>query len=630
MDQQSYPNPKREPPFSNQIALVSAPWPLFSRPSIQLGTLKAYLKSEYPVLTVICHHFYLQTALALGYRVYQAISERSWTAECVYAAMLYPDRQEAIARLFSKSPDGQKALAGADFNDIVRRVRQVSDDFISRVKWADLDLVGVSVCLCQLTASLYFIRQIRKNAPNLPIIAGGSIIGGHSAPDLLAAFPEIDLIITGEGEMPLARLVGHLKAGGRLSNFPPADGVVSRNGAPVSERSAFSQLSDLTALPAPAFGEYFAMLKKFPPEKTFFPTLPLEISRGCWWRSRDAGTREKGCAFCNLNLQWQGYRSKAPEQVAGEVNQMAQTHQLLSLAFMDNALPPRQTPAIFKALAALDKDFRLFSEIRASTEKNALIAMARAGMSEVQVGIEALSDNLLKKLNKGTSVAENLEVMKNCEAAGIKHNSNLILLFPGSDETDVEETLRAIDAARIFYPLRIVYFWLGIQSPVWQNPGRFGIKAVFNHPNYKVLFPKAICDQVRFMVQDYRGDKQYQRKLWQPVKQAVGKWRKTYMDLHKSARAGPILAYQDGGRFLILRKRKIDGNPENHRLTGTSREIYLFCGHRRRFSALQEQFPKFSADKIRSFLHMMVDKGLMFKGKDEYLSLAIPMRQRME
>ena len=617
----------RETPFLNQMALISSPWPIFSRPSIQLGALKAYLKSEFPDLKVLCHHFYLRVAASMGYPVYQAISERNWTAECVYAAMLYPDRMDQIAGLFAKAAKGQKSLQDLDFERLVRRVRDVSDAFIDRVDWAAMGLAGCSVCLCQLTSSLYFIREIKKRAPDLPIIAGGSIIGGHSARDLLDAFPEIEMIVVGEGEIPLTRLVAHLRGGGRLADFPPTAGIVTRKDGPLSEDSCFSQLSDMAELPAPDFSEYFAMLKRLSPEQAFFPTLPLEISRGCWWRGRDPRTGERGCAFCNLNLQWNGYRSKAAEQAVDEVMRMAGRYQLLSMAFMDNALPPRRGCAIFRRLADLNKDFHFFSEIRASTDEKTLEAFSRAGTAETQVGIEALSANLLKKLNKGTSVLENLEIMKNLEALGIKHKSNLIIQFPGSDETDVEETLRAIQAARLFYPLRIVQFWLGIQSPVWKNPKPYGIRAVFNHPNYKILFPDAISCRVRFMIQDYRGDKQYQKKLWQPVKRAVKEWRRAYFGLHTDPNAGPILSFQDGGDFLIIRKRRSDSNPENHRLTGTSRKIYLFCGHRRRIDAILKQFPQFSAQEVRSFLKLMVDKGLMFADNKEYLSLAVPSRR---
>ena len=72
------------------VVLVSTPWPIFNRPSIQLGTLKSYLKSQFPELEIIAHHFYLKLAETIGYKLYHAISERTWLAETVYAALLYP------------------------------------------------------------------------------------------------------------------------------------------------------------------------------------------------------------------------------------------------------------------------------------------------------------------------------------------------------------------------------------------------------------------------------------------------------------------------------------------------------------------------------------------------------------
>ena len=614
---------------SKQITLISAPWPIFSRPSIQLGVLKAYLKSRYPDLVVICHHFFLQVALSVGYPVYQAVSERVWPAECVYAAMLYPERADEIEALFARTRDKQPALQNLDFNRLVRQVKDVTDAFLDQVDWPAMDLAGVSVCLCQLSASLYLIRGIRKRAPHLPLIAGGPVIGGDYAADYLEAFPELDMVVCGEGERPLAALIEHLRAGGVPADFNGEAAVVNRWSGSGAAAVGFSQMSDLRALPVPDFGEYFALLKAFPAEKKFFPTLPAEISRGCWWQARDPATGEKGCAFCNLNLQWTGYRRKSAGQAASEVKAMSDRHQLLSFAYMDNSLPPMKSREVFGELAGLKKDFRFFSEIRASTDRRTLSELSSAGMSEVQIGIEALSDTLLKKLNKGTSAIENLEVMKNCEALGIKHKSNLIIHFPGSDAGDVEETLRVIGFARLFYPLRVVRFWLGLKSPVWQHPRKFGIRAVFNHPNYRVLFPDDVCRRVHFMIQDYRGDKTVQQKLWKPVVQAVKQWREDYFKLHSAAHAdpgdGPILSYQDGGDFLILRRRRAGREPENHRLAGTSREIYLFCETRRSFEAVCARFPGFSAEQIRNFLAMMQEKRLMFSDKGWHLSLAAPL-----
>ena len=252
--------------------------------------------------------------------------------------------------------------------------------------------------------------------------------------------------------------------------------------------------------------------------------------------------------------------------------------------------------------------------------------MSKAGMQEVQIGIEALSTPLLKKLHKGTRAIQNLEIMKNCEALGIEHISNLILYFPGSDERDVALTLQNIEFALPYRPLKTAAFWLGRGSPVWRNPKAYGIRAVFNHPNWAVLFPRKICRDLGFMIQAYRGDLGYQRKIWQPVKQKVATWHKIYAELHQGSSRSPILSLRDGGSFLIIRQRRINADPLHHRLTGTSRRIYLFCSQHRSLKKIRGHFPAFSEDKIVAFLKMMVDKKLIFEENDRYLSLAVPLK----
>lgn len=616
--------------FPKQIALISAPWPLFSRPSIQLGALKAYLKTVSPDLSVTCYHFFLTLAKTVGYPVYHILSNETWLAESIYAALLYPEQMEPIRRFFMSHASKHRELNDLDFLDLTGRIQSVSDTFIEKTDWAAMDMVGLSICLCQLTASLYFFREIRRRAPDLPLIAGGSIIGGRTAMDLLTAFPEIDLIVFGEGEKPLARIIRHLQDGGTCRDIPPTAGIVSRNDEGGTDSTAFDQLPDLTDLPVPDFSEYFETLAKFPADKRFFPILPMEISRGCWWRVErpdpEIRRQPQGCAFCNLNLQWQGYRSKVPDQVIHEIEYLTDIHKVLSVAFMDNALPLKNCREIFKMLAEKGKDFQFFGELRATTPRRMLEVLSTAGLRRVQIGIESLSSRLLKKLNKGTTAMDNIEIMKHCEALGIKNMANLILHFPGSDAADVTETLRAITFARFFRPLRIVYFWLGMDSPVWENPRSYGLTAVFNHPHYRKLFPENICRRMRFMVQDYRGDKMFQRKLWQPVIQAVEKWRQDYQQLHAGPYAGPILTLHDGQSFLFLRERRVGAEPVNHRLEGTSRKIYLFCDHQRGFEEIKTQFASMSVDKIRSFLTMMTDKKLMFADNEQYLSLAVCSR----
>jgi hypothetical protein len=225
-------------------------------------------------------------------------------------------------------------------------------------------------------------------------------------------------------------------------------------------------------------------------------------------------------------------------------------------------------------------------------------------------------------MNKGTQVIQNLEIMKNCETLGLKNSSNLIIGFPGSDVNDVAETMHALDFTLPFQPLKPVRFWLGLDSPVWRNYQDYNIKSKANHPGYGVFFPKEMIGHLKFIIQTYKGDVTRQRKLWQPVKKKIEEWQKQYADLHREPLSNPILSFQDGGTFLIIRQRKYRADTETHRLAGLSRDIYLFCQTNRSLKRILAAFPGLTSEKAKPFLDMMVDKYLMYTENDRYLSLA--------
>lgn len=616
------------PPLSGAIALVSPPWPLYTRPSIQLGTLKAFVRSRFPNIGVRSHHLYLQVAEAIGYRPYHSISERTWLAETVYGALLYPDRLDTMARLFRREAGGAPEIRRLDFEQLTARVQIVSDEWLAATDWSDIRLVGFSSVLCQLTACLYLIRRLKQRCPHLTTVAGGSAFSLPSGVAALSLFPDIDAVVFGEGELPLAHLVQHYVVDGRpIEELPPANGILTRRSAESQNAGrGFFQLENLDHLPLPDFDDYFETLSGFSASKRFFPTLPIEFSRGCWWQ-RDTGAGvSSGCEFCNLNLQWRGYRSKTAGRAVSEVDQLARRHRVLSMAIVDNVLPKESTGDILRGVAGLKRDMTLFAEIRATTPLAELELMRAAGMRKLQVGVEALSTQLLRKLRKGTTAIQNLEIMKHCEALGIANLSNLILHFPLSDAQDVEETLRTMEFAGAFRPPKPVGFWLGLGSPVARNPSAYGIRAVANHSNWARIFPPAVFRELPLMVQSYRPAAPVQRRLWKPVQTRLKAWAASYERLQHGPLPEPILSYRDGGDFMMIRERRLDGDSANHRLEGTSRAIYLFCGHHRPLKQIVERFPTVPADKITSFLQKMTSERLMFAEDDQFLSLAVPVR----
>lgn len=605
--------------------LVSAPWALFNRPSLPLGSLKAYLLENVPGIRVQSDHLYVVVAQALGYASYRRVSQRVWRAESVYSALLYPDRASRAESLFL-STFPKKEHNRYDFKVLVQKVRAITDRWINTVEWSALKMVGLSISFCQVTASLYLISQIKRICPSLPVVIGGSSFSGEASTGLLKAFPNIDYLVLGEGERPLSELVRYLcmpqKA--RADHSLPESIIVS--GTKPKGGHRFCQLERLARLPVPDYDDYFGLLAKFPAAQRFFPTLPLEASRGCWWHRRDRRGQFAGCAFCNLNLQWQGYRIKSSKQVVEEVKRLVQRYQVLSLAFADNTFPLNKVEAIFQGMTKLGYDLSVFAELRANTTPSALHIMKQAGVDTVQVGIESLSTGLLEKMNKGARAIDNLSIMKHCEAAGIACASNLLLHFPSSDEQDVNETLWMLDFCRWYRPLKTVGFWLGLQSPVYRYRQPFQIRSAFNHPNLKKLFPPSIAGAMHFIIQGYRGDKQQQRRLWRPVENKVAQWQADYAAMQTQTGGQPSLMVREGGPFLIIDQHFPNQPVVKHRLTGASATIYRYCDIPRQFDQICNQISTHGPEQIQSFLSAMVDKRLMVAENNFYLSLAMPAK----
>ncbi len=601
------------------------PWALFNRPSIQLGTLKAYVESRNDKLQVHTNHPYLEVASILGPDLYYWICKNPWVSEALYAPLLFPEQAkpaEVLARKYVKKAD-KKTQQSFDYTSLTNLLEKQLLGWVNSRDWTQYGLIGFSVCFHQLCASLAAARMIKKNFPGVPVVFGGSACGAGAGRSLVNTFDCIDFVIAGEGEQGLLALVAHI-FGLRSGTLP--ESIIKRQGArpKAPQRStpiAATQLPALDDLPVPDYSDYFSEQRQWFPHLPFIPLLPIEFSRGCWWNK---------CTFCNLNLQWCGYRHKKAGQMLREVNMLASRHSCLDFSFVDNMLPPAAAQHFFRMTAVNPPDLHFFAEIRPVKGKkppaDIFSIYRRGGLATVQVGIEALSRSLLQKMCKGVSVIENIATMRAAEENTIKLEGNLILHFPGSTPAEAAETLAVLDYVFPYRPLAAASFFLGHDSPVHREPQKYGIKAIVNHANNCKLFPKAILKQITHLVEDYRGDRQFQRKIWKPVLDKIQKWQQYHAERKPDVLHMPLLSYRDGGNFLLVRQELPDGNILHHRLKTLARQIYLFCTQIRTEKELFAHFPKVPPKKILSFLHDLDTKRILFCGKNRYLALAFRVR----
>ena len=587
-----------------KIALVSMPWPLFNRPSVQLGVLKGYLRFRFPEIEVRAFHPYLALARDLGYRDYLRICDSSWLSESLGAGLLFPEKRSSARRLYLRL--ARREGLDRNYEELLKKIEETLSRYLDHIPWEEFSLVGFSVCLNQLTLSLWAARRLKQRFPRLLIAFGGALCAEDLGRSLLEVFPFVDVVINREGERPLAALVEALRKGRAPKDLP---GIFYRNGKKID--GGGEDVLSPEEIPSPIYEDYFRELAALPPEKRFFPVIPLEASRGCWWGR---------CHFCNLNLQWRGYRRRPLARILKDIRVHAKAG-LLDFAFMDNCLDRAEALRLFDELSRDGRDYRIFAELRAVYSAEEYRRMRRGGLHWVQIGIEALSTSLLRRLGKGTTAMANVAAMRHCEEAGLELSANLICHFPGSTEEEVAETLSALDYVFPFRPLTTVSFWLGYGSPVFHRPRDFGLKRLYPHPYYRYLFPEEILRRLVPLAWAYSGDRRRSHKLWQPVIKKVKNWQKVWTRLRE--KHGPLLTFREGGDFLLIRQVTPEGRILHHRLKGTSRRIYLFLTEPRDFRTLREAFPSVSGETLRSFLEDLHRKRLIFREGERFIALAI-------
>jgi hypothetical protein len=326
----------------------------------------------------------------------------------------------------------------------------------------------------QVYASLFTYRFILEHYPEFKFCF---LFGGASAirPEVIDLFRRLKVdgyAVVGEGERKLEEVTNHwlqaaqgLTAGEVMTNLQP--GIFHFSKGPLAyERSPEffeKQLADLSELPAPDYEEYFSTLERSFPRAVAGEIknrirILVEGSRGCFAK----------CDFCALNVLWKGFRRQKPETVLERTLSLVKKHQLSKVEFVDNVCDA-WAEKFSEGIIDTGVKIKSAMALRAHHPEAFWVKLAKGGMSQAQVGIECLSQDLLAKIGKGTTVPQNVLVLKFLAELGVRCTSNLIVFHPMSAVSDVEETKRVVWLARHFGLLSLSYFKLDFGSPLYNR-----------------------------------------------------------------------------------------------------------------------------------------------------------------
>jgi hypothetical protein len=313
----------------------------------------------------------------------------------------------------------------------------------------------------QLVSAVPLSKAIKALYPDLPIIWGGNFGSLYPEPVLNASY--VDWVVRGQGEQTFNELLEAIdgkrdpkKIAGLA--FREADGSIWK--APERIWRGPGEL------PAPAYhkidvGQYL--------HPTFLGRRSgvYQASIGCPY----------GCNFCGvISVFGRKEKVQSPERTAEHLGFLAREHGMDSVHFYDNNFFLNEAHAREIAAAFRPLGLKWWCEARVDAlerfSDDTWRALKAAGLTMVFCGAESGSDEILAKMNKGTTTAQIAYAAAKTREHGIIPEFSFVFGDPDEPEREIENTLAFIRKLKAINPAMelISYFY----TPTPQRKSTYG------------------------------------------------------------------------------------------------------------------------------------------------------------
>ncbi len=495
---------------------------------------------------------------------------------------------------------------------------------------ARINIIGFTLNYHQNYAAALMAKHLMQSEPadRLLFVYGG---GSASHPAVRRAFSFLGLpghVVFGEGERKLQRIV-ELAAGcddsTTLSNEidDQINGILSIGDQRDMEQDNLDyvadQIRELDTLPLPDYDDYFGELKRLVQDDEAFVLLrglshiTVEGTRGCFAK----------CDFCALNRQWSDFRKKTAEKVALDALDLRRRYRVNFLHFADNVC---DTWAEDYAQTLIDQGIKVpgLMELRSHHPEAFWVKLALAGINEIQIGIEAVSPPLLRAMNKGTRVFQNLRAMKYLAELGVLWApiSNLISHHPRSTLADVEETRRVMEATLHWGSPNLSVFHLDPGSPLYETLS--AQDRALLRPLVPEGWPERLSDFLisRHVTRPRGWQDEATDAAWDDFTAWYEEFRVTQRD-----HATVIREIENNDEGLWLRSTQ-SNRVRNHYFSRDYGLVYAQCHHA---AGLEQLLARsgLSETFVRGCLAELEDLGLILRTEDRFVATALRDRDSL-
>jgi anaerobic magnesium-protoporphyrin IX monomethyl ester cyclase len=322
-----------------------------------------------------------------------------------------------------------------DHPDIEIRILETSldarsdEEFVAKLLDYRPDVVGIrSISLFE--DELKRVADLTRSVLDVPIIAGGPIATARRSA-LLKAIPSVDLLVVGEGELTMSRLL----------SGTAVNGLVMRQGDNTVDSGDGDIVDNLDELPNPDYslvdlGRYEKHLSYAYNHRRQGVLL---TSRGCPFL----------CTYCNT-FAGKTARLRSAEHVVAEMEAMSRQHAIQDFYVVDDIfnINRKRTEEIFRMIIRLGQDWRLYfvNGLRADIMTRELVdLMADAGTVWVTYAIESGSQRIQKLVKKNMHLKRATEIINYTQDHGLVVNVNTMYGFPTETTAEAQQTLDYIE-----------------------------------------------------------------------------------------------------------------------------------------------------------------------------------------
>jgi ribosomal peptide maturation radical SAM protein 1 len=619
--------------------------PMLSMRSACDGT--SMLKAVLAQAGIGCDVLYLNVrfAEAIGERLYLALSEsvkhhNSLVGEWLFAGEVFDDATPNPEAYLQAAQSGAFGPPYRYSRRSVERLRAARatvpaflDDLMAEIPWDRYRVIGSvsGVAMVRMWVQILPImavfRRLRERQPAITTLVGGPHCDGEPGAAIARLFPWVSYVCPGEVERTAATLVRRLLTGPAAFDGESRDpsslpvGVIrgGRSSARPTTPVPTPYVLDLNRLPYPDYADYYAQTHEQRARGAFQTLMPFEASRGCWWGEKHH------CTFCGLNGEGMVFRSKTPERAAEELDALATSWGAERVQVLDKILSPAYLDTFVEVLARREQPLDLFFAAKANLTREQLRKLARAGIRTLQPGIESLSTPILRRMDKGTTLLQNVRLLKWCAEVGIRPIWNILYGTASEDPAEYARMAALVPSlTHLEPPASIGLIHLHRFSPELDRAEERGLVNVRAAAPYRYVYPfpgpdlDQLAQRLDFAYADGRDPERYTADL----RAVAAPWL-----AGRDADRSHLTLRDLGDRIEIADTRPIAVRPLTV-LQGPARLAYLALDEGTTVAGVQAALTSQGPDApsehiIAGWLNEWLDARLILQEGQRYLSLAV-------